>query len=118
MEDDLDRTMPAGQGIFTGAIPCRFNSWNKQSAYPFTPRWDEISLESDKGANGDEMYSGKDAYVYDNNRDGKPDHFSWDFIFQSLPTKEQYRIKRPETELRPNPVYEFQKRNPVEYVDG
>ena len=56
------RTMPAGQGIFTGAIPGRFNSWNKQSAYPFTERWDEISLESDRGANGNEMYSGKDAY--------------------------------------------------------
>ena len=110
MEDDLDRTMPADQGIFTSAIPRRFNSWNKQSAYPFNGRWDEISLESDKGANDNEMFRGKDAYVYDNNRDGKPDHFSWDFIFQSLPSKEQYRIKRPETELRPNPVFEKKNR--------
>ena len=56
------RTMPADQGIFTSAIPRRFNSWNKQSAYPFNGRWDEISLESDKGANENEMFRGKDAY--------------------------------------------------------
>ena len=27
--------------------------------------------------------------VYDNNRSGKPDNCSWDFIFQGLPTNEQ-----------------------------
>jgi hypothetical protein len=27
--------------------------------------------------------------VYDNNRSGKPDHFSWDYIFQGLPTNGQ-----------------------------
>ena len=56
------RTMPADQGIFTGAIPGRFNSWNKQSAYPFNGRWDEISLDSDRGAYNNEKFRGKDAF--------------------------------------------------------
>jgi hypothetical protein len=54
--------MPINRGIFTGAIPGGFNSWNKQSAYLFNGRWDEISLGSDNGANDNEMYRGKDAY--------------------------------------------------------
>ena len=107
MEDDIDRTMPADQGLFTGAIPGRCNSWNKQSAYPFNDRCDEISLDSDRGAYNNEKYRGKDAYVYDNNRSGKPDNFSWDFIFQGLPTNGQYRIKRPEIKIKSKDPTQF-----------
>ena len=107
MEDDIDRTMPADQGLFTGAIPGRCNSWNKQSAYPFNDRCDEISLDSDRGAYNNEKYRGKDADVYDNNRSGKPDNFSWDFIFQGLPTNGQYRIKRPEIKIKSKDPTQF-----------
>jgi hypothetical protein len=56
------RTMPADQVLFTDVIPGRFNSWNKQSAYPFNDRYDEISLDSDRGAYNNEKFRGKDAY--------------------------------------------------------
>jgi len=54
--------MPADQGFFTGPIPGRFNSWNRQSADPFNSRWDDESLDSDRGAYDNEMFRGKDTY--------------------------------------------------------
>ena len=54
--------MPADQGFFTGSIPCRFNSWNRQSAYRFNGRWDDESLDSDRGAYNNEMFRGKNIY--------------------------------------------------------
>ena len=54
--------MPADQGFFTGAIPGRCNSWNKQSAYTFNDQCDEISLDSDRGAYNNEKYRRKDVY--------------------------------------------------------
>ncbi|CAG2220375.1 unnamed protein product [Mytilus edulis] len=85
-DDDLNRTMPAHEGFFTGAISGRFNSWNRPGDSAFHGRWDDESVDSERGgAYDNEMFRGKDPYVYDNNKGGKPASFSWDFIFQSLP---------------------------------
>ncbi|CAG2236072.1 unnamed protein product [Mytilus edulis] len=104
-DDDLNRTMPAHEGFFTGAIPGRFNSWNRPGDSAFHGRWDDESVDSERGAYDNEMFRGKDPYVYDNNKGGKPASFSWDFIFQSLPGNGQYHIKRPETNQKANPVF-------------
>ncbi|VDI73636.1 Hypothetical predicted protein [Mytilus galloprovincialis] len=104
-DDDLDRTMPAHEGFFTGALPGRFNSWNRPGDSAFHGRWDDESVDSERGAYDNEMFRGKDPYVYDNNKGGKPASFSWDFIFQSLPGNGQYHIKRPETNQKANPVF-------------
>ncbi|XP_071153468.1 uncharacterized protein [Mytilus edulis] len=101
-DDDLDRTH---EGIFTGAIPGRFNSWNHPGNSAFHGRWDDESVDSERGAYDNEMFRGKDIYEYDNNKGGKPASFSWDFVFQSLPGNGQYHIKRPETNPNPNPVF-------------
>ncbi|CAG2200661.1 unnamed protein product [Mytilus edulis] len=104
-DDVLDRTMPAHEGFFTGAIYGRFNSWNRPGDSAFHGRWDDESVDSERGAYDNEMFRGKDSYVYDSNKGGKPASFSWDFIFQSLPGNGQYHIKRPETNQKANPVF-------------
>ncbi|OPL28935.1 hypothetical protein AM593_05258, partial [Mytilus galloprovincialis] len=96
-DDDLDRTMPAHEGFFSGAIPGRFNSWNRPGDSAFHGRWDDESVDSERGAYDNEMLRGKDPYVYDNNKGGKPASFSWDFIFQSLPGNGQKKGGGPST---------------------
>ncbi|CAC5394799.1 unnamed protein product [Mytilus coruscus] len=91
-DDSLNRTMPAHEGFFTGAIPGRFNSWNRPADSAFHGHWDDGSVDSERGAYDNEMFRGKDPYVYDNNKGGKPASFSWDFIFQSLPGNGQVSI--------------------------
>ncbi|CAG2200663.1 unnamed protein product [Mytilus edulis] len=82
-DDDLNRTMPTHEGYFTGSIPSRFNSWNRPGDSAFHDRWDDESVDSERGAYDNEMFRGKDIYVYDNNKGGKPASFSdWDFMFK------------------------------------
>ena len=58
--------MPPDQGFFTGAIPGRFNSWNRPSQY-FNGHWDDESVESDRGAYDNEILRSKDPYGMSHN---------------------------------------------------
>ncbi|XP_063411482.1 uncharacterized protein LOC134694403 [Mytilus trossulus] len=60
--DDVDRTMPAHEGFFTGAIPGRFNSWNRPRGSTFHSHWNDRSVESKRGAYDNDMFRGKDLY--------------------------------------------------------
>ncbi|VDI59989.1 Hypothetical predicted protein [Mytilus galloprovincialis] len=70
-DDDFDRNRPADSA--------------------FHGRWDDESVDSERGAYDNEMFRGKYPYVYDNNKGGTPASFSWDFIFQSLPGNGQLK---------------------------
>ncbi|VDI67896.1 Hypothetical predicted protein [Mytilus galloprovincialis] len=61
-DDDLDRTMPAHEGFFAGAIPGRFNSWKRPRSSAFYGYENDRSLESERGAYDNEMFRGKDLY--------------------------------------------------------
>ncbi|CAG2228191.1 unnamed protein product [Mytilus edulis] len=54
-DDDLDRTMPAHEGFFAGAIPGRFNSWKRPRSNAFYGYENDRSLESERGAYDNEM---------------------------------------------------------------
>ncbi|CAC5355693.1 unnamed protein product [Mytilus coruscus] len=58
-DDDLNRTMPAHEGFFTGAIPGRFNSWNRLADNAFHGH-----CEYERGAYDNELFRGKDPNVH------------------------------------------------------
>ncbi|XP_071150207.1 fibrillin-2-like [Mytilus edulis] len=62
VDDNLDRTMPAHEGFFAGAIPGRFNSWNRPRSSAFYGYGNDRYVESERGAYDNEMFRGKDLY--------------------------------------------------------
>ncbi|XP_052253077.1 fibrillin-2-like [Dreissena polymorpha] len=107
-------------GFFTRGIPVKIDTWGRHDpSYKQQSRqWDSSSssnfsddYRSSRLYKGIEYpayrgidYPAQDRYVYDNQQ--QPSNFSWDFIYKYISPDDSYRIQRPVTERRPNPIFE------------
>ncbi|XP_052253079.1 fibrillin-1-like [Dreissena polymorpha] len=106
-------------GFFTRGIPVKIDTWGRHDPLykQHSRQWDSSSSSFSDDDRSSRLYKGieypayrgieypaQDRYVYDNQQ--QPSNFSWDFIYKYISPDDSYRIQRPVTERRPNPIFE------------